>query len=388
MFFVDDPYISEFFKTTVKENSIPVVQTDSAGRMGLHSGTNMMSRSAAIEAAADKAVLLYSTSENAIDWIAGNLGFTGIPEKINLFKNKIKFRKLTESIFPGFFFREVSFENLRTLNLGGLPYPFIIKPAVGFFSMGVYLVSSPGEWPGIVDSIEAEIKAVQGLYPENVLDPEMFIIEECITGEEFAVDAYFDGCGKAVITNILKHSFSSEGDVSDRIYSTSKSIIQDNLNEFTDFLDRIGRIADVKNFPVHLELRRGPGGELLPIEVNPMRFGGWCTTADMSALAFGFNPYLCYYRQEKPDWAALLEGKDDSIFSIVVLDNSTGIDGAQIKSFNYEKLLSCFEKPLEMREIDYNSYPVFGFLFAETRSDNQAELDYILGSNLLEFITS
>ncbi|MCD4787205.1 MAG: ATP-grasp domain-containing protein, partial [Desulfobacterales bacterium] len=104
--------------------------------------------------------------------------------------------------------------------------------------------------------------------------------------------------------------------------------------------------------------------------------------------AYGFNPYLYYYSQKKPNWSEVLKGKEGKLFSIIVLDNSTGIDVNEITSFNYEKLLSNFEKPIELRKIDYKKYPVFGFLFAETREDNFIELKNILDSDLNEFIST
>ncbi len=148
----------------------------------------------------------------------------------------------------------------------------------------------------------------------------------------------------------------------------------------------IGRRAGVKHFPVHIELRKSSDGRLIPIEVNPMRFGGWCTTADMTYLAYGLNPYIYYFQQKKPDWSKLLEAKAQKLFSIIVLDNSTGVEAQQIKSFDYEKLCTHFEKPLELRKINYREYPVFGFAFVETRADNFKELKYILDSDLREFI--
>ena len=118
-----------------------------------------------------------------------------------------------------------------------------------------------------------------------------------------------------------------------------------------------------------------------------MRFGGWCTTADISFLAYGFNPYLYYYNQEKPDWSQLLRGKGGKLFSVVVLDNSTGVEISKIKLFDYDRLLAKFKQPLELRKIDFQQYPVFGFLFTETAADNFSELQDILDSDLREFIT-
>ena len=389
MFFVDKPYVSDFFKMTVRDNAIPVVGTDIAKELGLYSGTKVISEDRAIEMARQLDNLtVYTTSENSIGWISKHLAFINLPEKIALFKDKLKFRELTRSIFPYFYFKKVRVEDFKKVQFNEMPLPFIIKPTVGFFSMGVYKVSSFEEWTNTIDSIIAEIDQIKDLYPAEVLDTSSFIIEQCINGEEFAVDAYYNSIGEPVILSILKHTFSSDTDVSDRVYISSKKIIENNLKEFTEFAGKIGNLAGVKNFPVHIELRRDNDGSLLPIEVNPMRFGGWCTTADISFLAYGFNPYLYYYSQKKPNWSEVLKGKEGKLFSIIVLDNSTGIDVDEITSFNYEKLLSKFEKPIELRKIDFQKYPVFGFLFTETREDNFIELKNILDSDLNEFIST
>jgi len=72
---------------------------------------------------------------------------------------------------------------------------------------------------------------------------------------------------------------------------------------------------------------------------------------------------------------------------MIFLDNSTGIEKGRIAAFDYERLLSNLEKPLELRKIDYRKCPVFGFLFAETRESNFSELEKILKSDLSEFVT-
>jgi hypothetical protein len=388
MFFVDKPYVSDFFKKTVKDNNIPIVATDAVAKLGLYSGTAMVSGSDAIEIMGkEENPLIYTTSENSIGWIAEHFAFSDLPEKIDLFKDKLKFRQLTKSMFPDFYFQGVGIEELEKVQFDQLPLPFIIKPAIGFMSMGVYQVENYAEWTAAIEAINGEIKQIKNLYPASVLNTSSFIIEQCITGDEFAVDVYYNASGEAVVLGILKHVFASAADVSDRVYISSKEIIEENLAEFTEFAGAIGRLAGVKNFPVHIELRRDEDGVLLPIEVNPMRFGGWCTTADLSFLAYGFNPYLYYYQQQKPDWGELLAGKEGRLFGIVVLDNSTGVEISQIESFDYDKLLSKFDKPLELRKIDFQQYPVFGFLFTETTADNFIELQNILDSDLREFIT-
>ena len=388
MFFVDKPYISNFLKNTLKKSGIPVVGTDIAHKLDLYKGTKIISKDEAVEMVQKQGTsIIYTTSENSIGWIAKHLQFTDLPGKIDLFKNKFKFRQLIEPMFPEFYFKEVYVKELKQIQFDSLPLPFIIKPRVGFMSMGVYKVANADDWAITINSIIKEIDKNKDLYPAQVVDTSSFIIEQCIEGEEFAVDAYFNSAGEPVVLNILKHIFSSDADVSDRIYTTSKKIIEKNLEEFTNFAGKIGKLAGIKNFPMHIELRKDDNGVILPIEINPMRFGGWCTTADISFMAFGFNPYLYYYSQQKPDWSKILKGKEGKLFSIIVLDNSTGINIDQITSFDYDKLLSNFEKPMELRKIDFREYPVFGFLFTETREENFIELKNILHSDLNEFIS-
>ncbi len=107
----------------------------------------------------------------------------------------------------------------------------------------------------------------------------------------------------------------------------------------------------------------------------------------MTHFAYGVNPYVLYFSQSKPDWEETLKNKEGKIYSIIVLDNSTKIEGEKITEFDYDLLLSKFEKPLELRKIDYKEYPVFGFLFTETSKGNLSELEEIIKSDLTEFIT-
>ena len=388
MFLIDKPYVSEFFKKTVRDFNIPIVGNPPVEQIELLESTKIIDEKEALNYyKVGSNVKIYTTSENSIGWISKHLSFSDLPEKIELFKDKFKFRQLIKPLFPDFYFRKLHIKELSGINFNEIPLPFIIKPTTGFFSMGVYKVSNYQEWLESIDLINEEMKQVKDLYPVEVMDTSHFIIEQIINGEEFAVDAYFNASGDAVIVGIFKHVFSSGADVSDRVYVTSKQIIESNLLEFTDFINSIGRLARVKNFPLHIELRRDMDGSLLPIELNPMRFGGWCTTADVTFLAYGFNPYVYYYSELKPDWPELLKEKDGINFSIIVLDNSSGVTAGKILSFDYVKLYGKFEKPLELRKIDYQQYPVFGFLFTETREDNFGELNYILNSDLSEFIT-
>jgi len=293
---------------------------------------------------------------------------------------------LLSDIFPAYFYKSVAIDLIESLDITGFPFPFIIKPAVGFFSLGVYKVEKIEEWTETVSIIKEEIELIKNLYPPEVLHTGEFIIEECIEGAEFAVDCYFNREGNPVVLNIMKHIFSSGKDVNDRVYLTSKEIIENYVGPITAFLSEIGKRAGLNSFPAHVEVRIAENGIVAPIEVNPLRFGGWCSTPDLAWYAFGINLYEYLFLQKAPDWKVILKGKEDLLYSNIVLNNSTGTEGKNISSFNYQKLLADFEKPLELRKTDFKKFPLFGFLFCETRKQNMQELDRILMSDLKEYV--
>ena len=386
MILLDKPYVSNFLKQTIADQQIPVIRTPQLEQFDLDESIAIYEPAAAIEKFKNGNMpLLYSNSENSINWILNNLAFTNIPRQIIALKDKAAFRDLTKNLFPQFNYQAVDIHQLDTLDVDTLAMPFIIKPALGFFSMGVYKVSGPDEWPRVQQAIRTEMQAVQTLYPTEVLDTTKFIIEDCIAGTEFAIDAYYNNEGRPVIVDIYQHLFASDKDVSDRVYFTSKAIIEEYREKMQRVLADIGQLASLRNFPVHAEVRIDDAGDILPIEINPMRFGGWCAT-DIAHHAYQINPYQTYFEQKEPNWDQILAAKGDEIYSLIVLDNSTNVAVPDINAFDYEQLLMQFEKPLELRKIDYHEYPVFGFLFTETRFENMAELEAILRSDLKDFI--
>ncbi len=158
---LDKPFVSDFVKETIRANALPVVKTDMAEKCGFSSEPYLLDEKTAIQQAASaNDLMIYTTSENAIGWIAQHLAFTGLPEKIDQFKNKAKFRTLVTSLHPDFYFKEVALEELESLSLDDVPMPFVIKPSVGFFSMGVYIVSDADGWEQTKRSIYAEMAVV------------------------------------------------------------------------------------------------------------------------------------------------------------------------------------------------------------------------------------
>ncbi len=382
MFILNPPYISELLKNTIRKNGYSVViNNTSLDELGDYQNF-LDDKAAKQEAELDKNFKLYVNSEDSIEWIAKNLSFTDIPEKINLFKDKFKFRELLKDLYPDFYYKETTIDGIKRLDKKQLKYPFIIKPAVGFLSFGVYPVKNEADFDKVLKNIDRDIDNFKGLFPAEVVDTSKFLIEELAGGEEYAIDAYYNSNGEAVILNIFHHPFFDENDVSDRVYYTSKDIIVKYLQVFEKTLDDIGKKAGLKNFPMHFELRMD-GSKIVPIEINPMRFAGWCDT-DLAYYAYGINVYEYYMEDKKPDWNSILKDKHDEIYYFTGADTPMNINRKNIKNINYEQYLSNIENPLEVRKTDFRNKPLFAIVFGQTKG--YGEIKNLLSMDLSQYI--
>ena len=385
MLLIDKPYVSDFLIKTLKENNYSIIETTEARELMPDADLNWISEIEAIKILNENPETpLYLNSENGTAWIYRNLGNSKLAAHSLYFKDKGRFRELLKDYFPGLFYKTVALEDIQDLNLEGFPFPFVIKPLFGFFSIGVFTVHNMDEWN--LAKKELNYENLQTIYPKEVLNTSTFIVEGYIKGEEYAVDCYFNNLGEIVILNILHHRFSSSSDINDRVYTTSKDIILNNIKGIEDFLQMVGNKTGLRNFPAHVELRIDDSGQICPIEVNPLRFGGICSTGDLTWFAYGINSYEYFIRNQKPDWEKVFTSRPDKKYSNIVLNNNSGYSPSEVKSFNYDLLVGDFEKVLELRAMDIKKYGVFGFVFTETSPECEDELDRILMSDLTKYI--
>jgi len=386
MYLIDKPYVSDFLINTIKENNYKVVATKIATGLIADNSLNWISEKEAVATIKNTpSQRIYSNSENVLSWIDKHFWGSKLSKQINTFKDKVKFREEIKDIFPEFKFQKIKLENIQTIPDKELTFPFVIKPSIGFLSIGVYIIYNIKDWIQVKEEIKPD--NLKSIFPKNVLDTSHFIIEDFLQGEEYAIDYYHNDKGEVIILNILHHVFSSEKDTSDRVYSTSKAIINQHKLKLEEFLSKIGNKLQLKNFPAHAEVRIDEKGKIVPIEINPLRFGGWCTTADLSGVAVGINTYKYYFENTYPNWDTIFKGKENKIFSIIVLDNASGIKPNDISKFDFEALANDFENPILIRELDIKKYPLFGFVFTETDFDNKKELYDILSSDLKKYIS-
>lgn len=385
MFIFDEPYISDIAINYLVESQQPTVLTDFSSQ-ALPESVNSVSMDQARDLISkNNNSWLYTNSENCIATIVDLVGENSpIMQKVRFFKNKFKFRQATQHIFPDIYYREILGDQVSALTFEEIGRPFIIKPTVGFLSAGVYRVNNGDEWREVKKEILEKTNAATVTFPKDVIDSSAFLIESVIEGTEYAIDVFFDDNNEPVILNILEHRFNGEHDMGDRLYVTSVDIIQANLSRVEGFLKQLSLIDDFSGFPLHVEIRIDGNGNVRPIEVNPLRFAGWCST-DIAYYAFGINVYEFFMEKKKPDWGEIFKSKKEREFAIAVLEKRGPVSDDLV--FDYEKLTDSLTSLVKLRPIDYKRLPLFAFLFLETSEGNEKELDCLLTLDPHDFLS-
>ena len=385
MIILEKPYVSELLQQTVVRLQIPVLETDFSKSLPLAGQMKMLSPVTFFsELNNAKDPLLYSNSENSTQLLNKFCPDHNFTKNVNYFKNKSKLREIFSSLNPDFWYKTIKMDELDKIDISTLPLPFVIKPLRGFASIGIHSVYSNSDWNTAVHAIKKEMLLMQDVFPDVVVSLDEFILEQYIEGTEIAIDAYFNKEGEPVILNILNHLFSSKNDMSDRLYLTSDEIVSKYHDKIHTYLQEIAKLCDLRNFPFHLEMRLKPDGNFIPIEINPMRFMGFCV-ADVDYYFYGINPYEYYFKQLKPDWNRILSSRKDKLFGMFGIDIPKHLDKSKIK-FDYHSFVSHFSAPIHYTKMDYHIFPVAIFMYAETNKSNFSEFESILYSDLSEFI--
>jgi ATP-grasp domain len=396
---LDHPYVSDVLEATLARLQVPVMLAAPDVAVREPGALRLLDREAffaAVGAAARPR--LYANSENPLAIIrnglemaargggqAGTAGVrsTGRPNSsrlespaarlarsLGVVKDKAAVREALRSLYPGLWFRRVRLDELDGLDVAGLRFPLVLKPAIGFFSVGVVAVRSAAEWPAAVAEVRRQFDQWRGVYPRSVLDDSFMLVEQFVEGVEYAVDVYWDGEGRPVIVNLMAHLFRDADDTIDRVYWTSAELLRAQHAPLTETLREIGERLALTDFPAHVELRAAPSGPAVPIEINPLRFAGFGAT-DLAWFAFGSDSHDAFLREFAPDWDTLLRGREDKVYCLVVCDIPATIDRSQIVEVRWDELAASFDGLLALRPMDYRRYPVLAFAFIQ--SDDMGE---------------
>ena len=154
MFILNNPYVSDFLIKTITENNYKVLD------YGLARNYFPQSKLISSEIAKFEKIF-YTNSENSIDWIAENMPESNLANMIKISKDKILFRKMLAKIYPDYYFREVTLEELKKLDSIALKYPFVLKPSVGFLSFGVYPIYNEDDFKNVISKIDSDIEKLK-----------------------------------------------------------------------------------------------------------------------------------------------------------------------------------------------------------------------------------
>ncbi len=382
MIILEKPYVSAPLVAYLEEKQIPVLHNDMAELLKQQGHQlNLLEDQPFVEKY-QQTQKLYAVSENALVWLYAQLPDSELVKKVKILKDKAAFRRICQKIYPDFYYKEVELKALRSLDPDTLPLPLVLKPSVGFLSVGVYIVRSKEEWQMALDDIDKNFAKQCAVFPDTVVKSEMFVLEQFIEGEEYAVDAYYDADGQPNIINIFHHIFKDETDVSDRLYCMSKQIFETNYPAFNQFCIDLNGVLQLRNFPMHVEFRVDKStGRAIPIEVNPLRFAGMCLN-DLTRHTCGLLPVQAFFEGTRPDYATMWNGIEEDVFSFVVLDKPF----ETTRSIDFEAIKKHFHGVLETRDIKNPAMSIWGFLFTKTTPEHKDELKEILFSDLQEFM--
>ena len=304
------------------------------------------------------------TTETVLDDVLKRLTDKRRHLMIEKLKNKVACREILKSIYPDFFYQPVSLDNLQSIKLDPKKRYFV-KPVKGYWGSGGRALQEGTDLISLTKDIRDELKVREQIFSNSVLSQEEMIIEEYLEGEEYAVDMFFDDEGKPVITNICHHPMPENRDYLHVLYYTSHELYGELYSRFINFFTELNQELKASSLTIHGEFK-DHNNQLIPIELNPLRFGS-DGFADLPYHAFGFNPFLAFAENLKPDWKQLWKGKKDKYFAYCLGYNGTDID-LQNHRPDLRKFRQMFTKVLTDNAMNYQEQLVFSAAYVEESS--------------------
>lgn len=385
MIIVDDAYVSVRMKEYMNETSARVLDSDMARSIAKSYPNIQLVDDARAAAAIRAGERVYAASESHFWWIDKYVSDTEVARLVALCKDKAAMRAALRPLYPDFTFEVLGLDGLLARDYEPAWGSCIVKPNVGFLSMGVYPVASAKDWAQMQEAVKNSAGVWGDSYDTSVITTENFIVESCITGTEYALDAYFDAEGDAHILNVLRHDFASAADTSDRLYYTGKRVFDEMYEPLLAFLSQMGALTGMRNFPVHVEVRAQSDGSVIPIEVNPLRFAGLGGT-EITHFAYEFYTYDYYLSGKTPTPDEILaDADDDALYCMSVIAPHAPLSG--VASFDYEAFAQQFANVYAFDRFDYATSGIFGFMFWKTSARDDDERVKLLNAKVEDFVT-
>ncbi len=304
------------------------------------------------------------TTETVLDDVLRRLDDDTRHLMIEKLKNKVAFREILKPIYPDFFYKPVTLYELQNVSLDP-EKKYFVKPVKGYWGSGGRAIHDGIDLVSITDEIRAELKYREQIFSNAVLSQENMIIEEFLEGEEYAVDMFYDDQGAPVITNICHHPLPKHREYLHVLYYTSHAFYDGLYQRFINFFTQLNRELQARSLTIHGEFK-DHSNQLIPVELNPLRFGS-DGFADLPYHAFGFNPFLAFAENRKPDWKTLWKAKQDHYFGYCLGYNGTNVDLQHYRP-DLRKFRNLFTKILTDNAMNYQQQLAFSAVYVEETS--------------------
>ena len=308
------------------------------------------------------------TSETSLDLLISRITDDSKINAILKLKDKYLFREILLKIYPNYKFQKINVEEIESLII---TEKSVIKPVKGCFGTAVRVIEPNIDFLKLSAELQEEMQKNGTIFSDNVLSKEDFIVEQFIGGEEFAVDLFYNSSGEPCVINIYHHPMPNNLAYLHMIYYSSKTVFEEIYDKAKYFFTELNKILKVKNFAMHSEFKLNDG-QLIPIEINPMRFGGM-GLGNMIFHALGVNPYQYFLEEREPDWRGIWKGKEFDNFVFFIAYNSLNKSVKDHKP-NIVKLKQKFSKVLLEKQFDYQKQLTFAIFCLEETNQNIPEL--------------
>jgi hypothetical protein len=307
-------------------------------------------------------------SEVSIETIVSRMDARLRKNTIESLKDKYIFRKTIASIYPEYQYHFVKASEIENLII---TRKSVIKPVKGVFSTAVRTIDIHTDLTNLAAELKTELSKNESIFSDGVLSKEDFLVEEYIEGEEYAVDMFYDAMGNPCIINICHHPIPENKAYLHIVYYFSQEVFDRIYQKAKHFFVELNKILNVTNLPMHCEFKLDDD-ELMPIEINPLRFGGM-GFGNAIYHALKINPYTCFLNNIEPDWQKIWQKIPDDIFCFFIAYNGANINVNEYKP-NRERLKQQFTEVLLGCSFDYQTQLTFGIYYLKETKENLANL--------------